>query len=288
MVKLPLSIKHLLTLRKPNANPSPSIERLHGVFTSTLREATQHAAQDGWLVLATSTFLSANIPSAVAHLYRYVSRRDPLSGSNVSLLPIADRTAQASLMREAALKSAIFVGVPRTILSLEALHSALETDVKSSLRTVSHREANPENVEIFKDRGRKLWKDIYTPFDVKLADKLGSYHPDFISFIIQSYGSVLGPWYPGDPAYETRNLTRTLTSVVGVACLRTEGGVGPQLLSHVFGLLKARESDSYEGAPSTPGDKWLSSDEGTEWAIKTVDEFCDVGRGVDQEVKARL
>ena len=79
-----------------------------------------------------------------------------------------------------------------------------------------------------------------------------------------------------------------MTSVVGVACLRTEGGVGPQLLSHVFGLLKAHEADNYEGEPLTPGDKWISSAEGTEWVIKTVDELCDVARGADQEIKARL
>jgi len=190
-------------------------------------------------------------------------------------------------MREAALKSTIFVGVPRTILTLEALHGALEPDVKSSLRSESHRVATPDNIEEFKERGRKLWKHIYTPHDVKLADKLGSYHPDFISFIIQSYGSVLSPWYPGDAAYEPKGLSRTLSSVVGTACLRTEGGVGPQLISHVFGLLKAH-GDDYEGQPTSPGDRWLSSEEGTEWVIKTTDVLCDVARGVDQEVKARL
>lgn len=51
-MKLSLPIKHLLTLRKPQANASPSIETLHAVFTPTLRVATRHKAQDGWLVLA--------------------------------------------------------------------------------------------------------------------------------------------------------------------------------------------------------------------------------------------
>ena len=41
------------------------------------------------------------------------------------------------------------------------------------------REANAENIDKFMQRGRDLWQDIYAPHDVKLANKLGSYHPDF-------------------------------------------------------------------------------------------------------------
>ncbi|KAF8520105.1 hypothetical protein JB92DRAFT_2828247 [Gautieria morchelliformis] len=306
-MKLPLPVKHLLTLRNPQANRSPSIERLHGVFAPTLQEATRHKAQDGWLVLATSTLLSANVPSAVGHLYHYVSRRTPLSSSDAGLLTTEARTAQAALMREAAVKSAIFVGVPRvcgddadlaggvsvgpkTILSLEALTGALEDDVKTSLRQVSHREANATNIEKFVQRGRDLWKDIYSPHDVKLANKLASYHPDFIfrgpAFIIQSYGTVLSPWPPSDPTHGSGNVNRTLTSVLGTACLRTEGGVGPQLTSHVFGLLKSH-GDGYAGEPATEGDRWLSSAEGTEWVINTVDALCDVVR-LDSGSKSKL
>lgn len=56
-MKLSLPIKHLLTLRNPQANPSPSIDRLYGVFGPALREATCHHAQDGWLVLAVNLHL---------------------------------------------------------------------------------------------------------------------------------------------------------------------------------------------------------------------------------------
>lgn len=58
--------------------------------------------------------------------------------------------------------------------------------------------------------------------------------------------------------------------MVGTACLRAEGGVGPQLISHVFGLLKARDTEGL-----TEEDYWLSSDEGTEWVIRTVDAIVD-------------
>src|SRR5713226_3074058 len=90
----------------------------------------------------------------------------------------------------------------------------------------------------------------------------------FAAFIIQSYGSVLSP-LPG--ANEQGNLSRALGSVVGIACLRTAGRVGPQLTSHVFGLLKARTAQDL-----TEEDRWLASDEGTEWVIRTVDTVLDV------------
>lgn len=69
---------------------------------------------------------------------------------------------------------------------------------------------------------------------------------------------------------EQGNLSRTLGSVVGTACLRAEGRVGPQLTSHVFGLLKAR--NEYQQCEE---DRWLSSDEGTEWVVRTVDTLLD-------------
>ena len=91
----------------------------------------------------------------------------------------------------------------------------------------------------------------------------------FLASIIQSYGSVLSP-LPGGAA-EQGNLSRALGSVVGVACLRAEGRVGPQLTSHVFGLLKARATEGL-----SEEDRWLASDEGTEWVIRTVDTLLDV------------
>jgi hypothetical protein len=90
----------------------------------------------------------------------------------------------------------------------------------------------------------------------------------FPAFIIQSYGSVLSPLAG---ANEQGNLSRTLGSVVGVACLRAEGRVGPQLTSHVFGLLKARSTEGL-----SEEDRWLASDEGAEWVIRTVDTLLNV------------
>ena len=79
----------------------------------------------------------------------------------------------------------------------------------------------------------------------------------------------------GTSTDERGNLSRAMTSVVGSACLRAEGGVGPQLTSHVFGLLKGRAAEG-QGYEMNEEDRWLTTDEGTEWVINTVDSILDV------------
>ena len=112
-----------------------------------------------------------------------------------------------------------------------------------------------------------------------------------LAFIIQCYGSVLAPLSGGTKIYsdvssladlDQGNLSRALGSVVGMAALRAEGGVGPQLISHTFGLLKARNTPN-----QNKEDEWLSSDEGTEWVLRTVDEILD-GVSAVEDVKAKL
>ncbi|KAH8834097.1 hypothetical protein DL96DRAFT_1666954 [Flagelloscypha sp. PMI_526] len=289
------SIKQLLTLRNPHPLPAPSFTQLSRILTRTFNDAKDRKAETGWLVLATCSLLTANRPATLGHLYRFLTgnrtenNNDPariLSGEG-----LAEAVNRATLIRESALKSTIFVGVPRVILSLAALHDVLDENVKAAMRTNSRRTPSPETVEETLTRGRKLWRSIYAPHDEKLHDKLGSYHPDFIAFIIQSYGSVLAP-LPGETRnfYDSSsfddphqgNLSRALGSVVGIACLRAEGRVIPQLTSHVFGLLKARllEDQSAE-------DVWLSSDEGTEWVIRSVDHILD-GLESSESEKAKL
>ena len=63
-------------------------------------------------------------------------------------------------------------------------------------------------------------------------------------------------------------LGRVLTSVVAVACLRAQSGVGPQVTSHIFGLRKAL--DDTEGTPDK-ADEFLSSEEGCQWVLEQVD-----------------
>lgn len=287
---LPPAIKQLLTLRNPQPLASPPLSALNSAFTRTFQDAKAKKAETGWLVLSTCSLLTTNRPATLGHLYRFVTRSDPAdSQSRIGDVSLA--VNRAALMREAAIKSTVFVGVPRVILSLAAMHEALDEDVKASLRTDSHRTPTIDNVEATMARGQALWNSIYTPHADKLYSKLGGYHPDFIAFIITAYGALLSPM-PGQVKsfndasskddWDQGNLSRAMGSVVGTACLRAEGGVGPQLTSHVFGLLKARDVEGL-----TDEDRWLSSDEGTEWVIRAVDVILDAASAGDQ-IQAKM
>jgi hypothetical protein len=97
------------------------------------------------------------------------------------------------------------------------------------------------------------------------------------AFVINGYGNLLAPL--DVPANSPGTVGRALTSVLGVAALRAEEGVGPQLTSHVFGLLKAR---NWPSTASNAEDQWLSSDAGAEWVLKTVDRYTELIRGESQ------
>ncbi|KAJ6539172.1 hypothetical protein B0H19DRAFT_1177516 [Mycena capillaripes] len=294
MVKhLPPAIKHLLTLRNPATLPAPPLPKLHAALTSSYRSAKDRNAETAWLVLTACTLTTANRPSTMAQLYRFVKPdSDADSRSIAASASLAEAVNRAALIREAVLKSVIFIGVPRVILSFAAFNEALDPDVRTALRSQSRRDATPENITSTVERGKALWRSIYTPHAEKLHDKLGSYHPDFISFIIQSYGTVLAPM-PGerksfsdtssvaDP--DQGNLSRAMGSVVGIACLRAEERVVPQLTSHVFGLLKARDVEG-----NSEEDAWLATDEGTEWVIRTVDDIVDVVRSEQDHARVKL
>lgn len=72
---------------------------------------------------------------------------------------------------------------------------------------------------------------------------------------------------------------RVLTSLVAIACLRAQTGVGPQVLSHVFGLRKAVQQGIHareaESDAEREGIEWLAGDEGGEWVLRSVDGIVE-------------
>jgi hypothetical protein len=78
-----------------------------------------------------------------------------------------------------------------------------------------------------------------------------------------------------------------MTSVVAVACLRAQTGVGPQVLSHVFGLRKGVEQGAHWGEFGGEGGEEearaverLAGDEGCEWLLRSVDAIAEaIGAG---------
>lgn len=101
-------------------------------------------------------------------------------------------------------------------------------------------------------------------------------------FIIEGeYGALFSdPAYPGGDVEQRPNVGRVLMSIVAVACLRAQTGVGPQVVSHVFGLRKAFEDGSAEAEPEVQGGRWLASNEGSLWLLEQVDRIVEaIGEG---------
>lgn len=93
--------------------------------------------------------------------------------------------------------------------------------------------------------------------------------------------SHYGPLLADPPAEERGSLPgvgRVLTSAVAISCLRAQTGVGPQVLSHVFGLRKAVEDGTYRGdreVEDVKAAEWLATDSGSEWILNTVDRVVE-------------
>ena len=233
----------------------------------------------------TAATMTLNSPESLLQLYALASASNPAT-ANPSDHPVYT----AELMREVGLKCIGFNGVPRTINCLNAFRDGLPSDIQSALaERKPRRMLARDNVDDVLDRGHGLWNSIYAPFSSKLIKKLSSSHPDLPVHIVESeYGALFSD--PTVSAPHGANGGRVLTSVVAVACLRAQTVVGPQVLSHVFGLRKAVEGESVE--EDVEGAKWLASDEGSEWLLKKVDEVViAIGGGFAGgygELKAKL
>lgn len=158
---------------------------------------------------------------------------------------------------------------------LNTFRAHLPSEITSSLSTTPTRYPTPSNVESINSRGRNLWDSIYRPLNQKLESKLADAHPDLPVFIISGeYGALFT-----DPPRKTgANVGRVTTSLVAIACLRAQQGVGPQVLSHVFGLRKAWDDGTWKedkDAGEEEGVRWLVSDEGCTWALEKVDEIVE-------------
>ncbi|GAM86366.1 hypothetical protein ANO11243_043800 [Dothideomycetidae sp. 11243] len=266
MSKLSPKLKSLINapFARPGAVPAPT--NIKSVYEQVAKDAaSKNVGVPAWLSIATATTMTMNSPDSLATLHAVASHHHP-SG------PVT----AAALMREIALKCIGFNGVPRTINMLNAFRASISDDIYSQLPTKPTRTPTPANIEAMNTRGFALWESIYRPFDKKLYAKLADTHPDLPVHILHSeYGALFAD--PPSHAMKGAKVGRVLTSVVAVSCLRTQSGVGPQVLSHVFGLRKAFEDDSHaaEGEETVQGGEWLASDEGSTWLLETTDRIVE-------------
>ncbi|KAG5981723.1 hypothetical protein E4U55_002619 [Claviceps digitariae] len=273
MVKLSPSLKALINASFARPGPVPASAAIRQVYQSIERDAAaRKLGMKPWLAISTAATFTLNSPDSLPILYHIAS-----TGCDQK-----SQTQAAELMREVGLKCISFNGIPRTINCLNAFHAALPKDVASSLETRPSRMLTSANIAHVSARGRRLWDSVYAPLEEKLLEKLARAHPDLPVHILSChYGPLLADPAPEAAADGHGSLVRTgrvLTSMVAIACLRAQTGVGPQVVSHVFGLKKAFEDGTYAAEDDDGGSAeskdtvaWLAGDEGLEWILRSVD-----------------
>ncbi|KAJ5101438.1 hypothetical protein NUU61_003660 [Penicillium alfredii] len=263
MSKLSSGLKALINV--PAARPStiPAPVNITSVYQKIQHGAqSQRVTQPSWLALSTAATMTMNSPDSLAALYQLATAS-----------PAANHVETAEFIREVGLKCISFNGIPRTINCLNAFKASLPESVGAQLSRTPTRAPTPDNIAAIGTRGRALWDSIYRPFETKLYNKLAESHPDLPVHILNShYGALLS-----DPVRSTgASAGRVLTSLVAVACLRAQSGVGPQVTSHVFGLRKALEDGSWvDDVEGEEAARWLASDEGNTWILNSVDAIVD-------------
>ncbi|GAA5974973.1 hypothetical protein JCM11641_006785 [Rhodosporidiobolus odoratus] len=239
----------------------------------------------GWLTLGSAALFTLNSPETLCRLYSFATaRRGQESERNA--------VEYAAIMRETGLKTISFSGIPRAINNLGALRAHLPENVSSELSTTPTRELSSSTLSSTLSRGRTLWDSIYSPHHEKLLSKLSHSHPDLPIHILSSHYSALLSDPSTIPPPGHVKIGRILTSVVAIACLRAQGGVGPQFTSHVFGLLKAGEDGSAKAeGEEVQGSKWLTSEEGARWVVEQTDRIVEAltsGTGSSFATRAKL
>lgn len=214
--------------------------------------------------------MTMNSPESLTALHHLASQSGDTS----------EAVRNAELMREVGLKCIGFNGVPRTINCLGAFRASLPKEVGQLLTTTPSRTPSSSNIEASKQRGRALWDSIYRPFESKLIDKLAISHPDLPVHIVNSEYGLLFADPQREPA-SGQKVGRIATSIVAVACLRAQTGVGPQVTSHIFGLRKALDDGTWkDDIQNEEGARWLASDEGGTWILESVDSIVEaIGAG---------
>ncbi|PWY98487.1 hypothetical protein BCV70DRAFT_32681 [Testicularia cyperi] len=271
--------------RSANPSPTPKLSSVTKHFQGLEADAKQKGLGWGeWLSIATATLFTLNNPGSLQALHRFAVA----NGTS----DLKQKTEMALLMRETGLKCIGFIGIPKVINNLAALRKAVEEDPElvKSLPTEPRRQIKGDRLEKVHEAAYALWDDIYTPHSQKLLKILGTSHPDLPVFIVESeYGPLFSSpatfALPSEPeANKTEpewDVNRLRTSLVAISALRAQGGVGPQVTSHVWGLMKAKDAIKAKDV-NKQGLEWLTTEEGAHWVVRTVDGLCEAIEGAEE------
>ncbi|KAL1850759.1 hypothetical protein Daus18300_012767 [Diaporthe australafricana] len=274
MSKLSPALKELVNAPFSRPGPAKAPIGIAKIYERIASEAhSKNLGPRPWLAISSAATFTLNSPDSLAALQATASNQSAKGYRPLEPVPSAE------FIREVGLKCISFNGIPRSINSLGAFRALLPPAVQSGLETRASRAITPENLARRTEAGMGLWRSVYDPFDAKLIARLADSHPDLPVHIL---GSHYAPLLSNPEGVERGGLAtvgRVLTSLVAIACLRAQTGVGPQVLSHVFGLRKAVQQGVHvreaESDAEREGIEWLAGDEGGEWVLRSVDGIVE-------------
>ncbi|KAH9889728.1 hypothetical protein F4778DRAFT_753850 [Xylariomycetidae sp. FL2044] len=278
MSKLSDAVKRLINIPYSKPGYTVASPKVKPALTRFADDATTHnVGLPAWVTVSTAVSATLNCPDAMTDILDIANTSS--SSSSTSSSSTTQKPAQnAELIREVGLKCISFNGIPRSINTLGAFYNSLPGDLASQLSTRPTRELTPANLERRKRDGLALWDSVYVGFERKLLAKLAQSHPDLPVHILNGhYSNLLSNPQGGEEEPPVR-VGRVLTSLVAIACLRSQTGVGPQVVSHIFGLRKAYERGdaAAEGEVPVQGGEWLASEEGNIWLLENIDRLVEV------------
>ncbi|OAA67109.1 hypothetical protein SPI_01685 [Niveomyces insectorum RCEF 264] len=205
MSKLSAPLKALINAPFARPGPTPAPAHIADVYRSIARDAAKNnVGNRPWITLSAAATITLNSPEALAILHRVATATE---GST---------TASAAGAGAGA-------GLPPP-------------------------EPPVPTAELIREVGLKCIGFNGIPRTINLLATLAASHPDLPVHILHSHYAQLftDPPADGDGVSGTdgargglATVGRVLTSLVAIACLRAQTGVGPQVVSHVFGLRKA-------------------------------------------------
>ncbi|KAK0941502.1 hypothetical protein LTR48_006209 [Friedmanniomyces endolithicus] len=274
MSKLSEPLKAFINAAHARPNTTPAPRHIASVYEKIAKDAgSKKVGMPAWLTVSTAATMTMNSPQSLLELYGLATSPNYSKGHD-------NKVWTAELMREVGLKCIGLNGVPRTINSLGAFYNGLPQDVQTELqKRKPRRNLTPQTLPTTLTRGNTLWESIYRPFSSKLTSKLAQSHPDLPVFIIEAeYGALFSD--PPNPNPNVPNIGRVLMSLLAVSVLRAQTGVGPQVVSHMFGLRKAFEDGTAAAEGAVEGGEWLAGDEGGMWMLGVVDGIVGaIGEG---------
>ncbi|KAI9320768.1 hypothetical protein BX666DRAFT_2024386 [Dichotomocladium elegans] len=179
-----------------------------------------------WYVLAAVVMTSLNRPKDVPRIYEAVEKSIQ-EGKKDDMT--TEKSKVLMRMREGIFKSFVIIGYPKVINSLQALNTAVPSEVLAEIPTTPIRkETSWEDVNLQRERGYKLFDAVYDRHSKRVQENMHVAYPDLAQAAIHHlYGPVLA---------EPSIISAQETSLCIVAGLMVQD-VPAQLRGHRYGAL---------------------------------------------------